>query len=329
MSGLYNEEIKERFLSQYDNEQTKKTIRNVFQNTCDVEDTFEKDLYDFTMDQIGKVIKNYIKPHTASVASSNGRFISQYISWAISEGHRKSNLNPLKGTTDDFYDDLIDKTKKVHYSYSEFLGLLEDKNMHNAADKSFLFLIWYGISGERFSELQQMKQSDIDFDTNEIFISARNKKITVSDECIKYLEKACKEKTYYQYNSSTGEFSEKEMLDSPFLFRNIKSPRGTEGLPIGMNVMYSRLHAMKDYLQLEYLTPNAIKQSGMIKMAVDVYLEEGVLGYEQLAKVCERYDYSMITNNNHTYYNTHLLRQFLNSEIIKELYNLKIEVEKR
>lgn len=326
---LYNEEFKERFLSQYENEDTQKTIRNVFYKSELIESVLDKDLANFNIAEIGKCISNSA-PHSISVSKSLGRFISSYISYAIENGYREgSNINPLKGVDDSYYEKFVDKTKKIHYSYSEFLELLEDKNMHNAADKSFLFLIWYGISGERFSELQQMKQSDIDFDTNEIFISARNKKITVSDECIKYLEKTCKEKTYYQYNIGTGEFSEKEMLDSPFLFRNIKSPRGTEGLPIGMNVLYSRLHAMKDYLQLEYLTPNAIKQSGMIKMAVDVHLDEGILGYEQLAKVCEKYDYSMITNNNHTYYNTHLLRQFLNTETIKELYDIDVEIKLR
>lgn len=329
MSRLYSEEIKEKFLSTYDNIQTQKTIRNVFQNTCDVEDTFDKDLYDFTLDQIGKVIKNYIKPHTVSVAKSNGRFISQYISWAIGEGFRKSNLNPLKGAENDFYEDLVDKTRKVHHSYDEFLTLLEDKLLYNSQDKSLLFMMWHGILGERFSQLREIKFSDIDFENKTVYVRERDYHVPVDDKCIEYLEKTRSEDTYYQYNSSTGEFSEKLLLESPYVFRNVKSPRGLPNEPLKINVFYSRIQTLKELLNLEFLSPQSLRQSGMIHEAYKQYQKDGEIGYEQLAKVGDKYQYSMITNNNHTYYNTFLMREFLSSDNLLDLYGIDLEIEKR
>jgi integrase len=328
MSKLYNEEIKERFLSQYDNEQTKKTIRNVFLNSHSEENRLSKDLYDFDQYEIALVIKD-ANPHSKSVAKSLGRFIRQYIEWAIDAGLRVSNLNPVDVIPDSQYGTFIDRTKKIHYSYEEFLELLEDKNMMNGQDQAFLFLIFEGFMGQKFSQLRELKFSDINWNNKTVYVKERNEHIPVTDDCIKYLQKAYDQSTYYQLNSKTKEFNEKALLQSPYIFKNVVSPRSTEGQQVGMNVLYSRLHALKDILELEYLTPNAIKQSGMIKMAVDIYREEGILAYDQLAKIGEKYDYSKLINNGYEYYNTYLMREFVNEENIKELYNIDLEIKLR
>lgn len=326
MNEIYNEEIKERFLSQYENEQTQKTIRNLFFNTYIIENTLEKDLFEQNLTEIGKCIENS-NPHTRNVAASNGRFISQYISWAVENGYRKSNINPLKGVTADFYDKFIDKTRKIHYSYDEFLTLLEE--MQNGQDQAFLFLIWEGIMGEKFSQLQQLTFDDVDWDNKTVYVKERDEKIDVSEDCIKYLDKAYKQNTYYQYNKNTKEFVEKELLSSSYIFKNIRSPRASDGQMVGMSVFYNRLHAMKDYLELEYLTPMAIKQSGMIYEAVKQYQEFNVLAYDQLAELGRKYAFSQITNNGYTYYNTFLMREFVNESNISDLYGINLEIKLR
>jgi hypothetical protein len=109
----------------------------------------------------------------------------------------------------------------------------------------------------------------------------------------------------------------------------VQSPRGTSGQPVGMNVLYSRLHALKEVLNLDHLTPNGIRQSGMLAYSVQLYLKHGVLAYDQLALVGEKYDYSQISNNGYTYYNTNLMREFVNSENIKDLYDIDLEIKLR
>jgi integrase len=330
MNRLYNEEIKEKFLSTYDNEQTQKTLRNVFQNSALIENVLEKDIYDFTLDELGKIIEN-TNPHTKNVARSTGRFISQYISWAIEPPQRlrKNALNPLKGVLQEWYDNFVDKTKKIHYSYDEFIDLLEDNQMMNGQDQAFLFLIFEGIVGEKFSQIKELKFSDIDWDTNEVFVKERNEKIKVSEDCIKYLQKAYNQSTYYQFNSNTKEFNEKELLSSEFIFKNVKSPRGQENEPVKINVFYKRIQSLKEIFSLEYLTPNGIKQSGMIKMAVDIFKRDGELAYDQLAEIGEKYAYSKLVNNGYEYYNTYLMKEFVNEENIKELYDIDLEIKLR
>lgn len=328
VNKLYNEEVKERFLSQYDNEQTQITMRNVFYKTELVESVLGKDLYEFSLDELGKAIEN-TNPHTRNVAMSTGRFISQYITWAIEppERIRKNALNPLKGVTSEFYDKLIDKTRKIHHSYEEFLELLSQ--LDNSQDAALLFLFWEGIIGERFSQIQALKLSDVNFDNSTIYVKERDEDVSVDPECLKYIEKANDEKTYYYYNMKTKEITEKELLPSEYIFKNVKSPRASENQMIGMSVIYNRIHTMKELLETEYLSPQSLRQSGMIWESVKQYQKDKVLAYDQLAEVGKKYDFSQITNNNYTYYNTFLMKEFVNESNISDLYNINLEIKLR
>jgi integrase len=330
MSKLYNEEIKERFLSQYDNEATQKTIRNVFQNTYLIENTLEKDLYEQTLTELGKSIEN-TNPASKNVARSNGRFISQYLSWAIENGYKESNLNQLKGVEPSWFDSFVDQTRKIHFSYDEFTDLLQGDTLQNATDKALLFLMWEGIIGEQFSQIKELQFSDINTDDCTIYVKERNCHIKVDVKCIEYLEKANNENTYYQYNSSTQEFSEKSLLQSNFIFKTIRSPRGMENEPIKTNVIYKRIHTFKELTGLQYLTPNALRQSGMLYFSFLLHNEYGVLGYEQLAEIGEKYNYSTIMNpsSGKPYFNTFLMKEFISSENLKDLYNIDAEIKIR
>jgi integrase len=324
MSKLYNPEIKEKFLMTYDNEQSRKTLNNVFQKSELIESVLEKDLFSFNLDQIGKVISN-ANPHSALVARSLGRFISQYINWAIPyrEG---SNLNPLQGIDPDWYDQFVDKTKKIFYSESELNELIENPDMRNDQDKAFLYMCYEGIGGKQFIELRELKISDIYPDENKIYIKQRDEKVDVSSEAIKYLQKAYDQKIYYTYDSETKDYKEKEMLDGfGYIFKNVKAGRTQEGNMVSMAVFYNRLNSIKEQFDLEYLTSNSLKMSGQIALSVELYKQYGKLDYEQFEIIGKKYLSSMIHSGDYHYYNTTLMKEFINPENIKELYGIDIE----
>jgi integrase len=332
MPELYNVEVKNRYLQSYENEGTQNTIRNIFLNAADTERTLGKDLYNFSMEDLSDVFKN-LSPKSLSVSNTSGRFIKQYISWCITHGYRDNNDNPLNGADKEWYSKFVNRKLKIHYSYEEFIDLLEDKYMLNGQDQAFLFLIFSGVLGEKFSELTELRYEDFDFDNKTVFIRGRNLKLPLSEECLKYVEKAYNQQTYYVYNLKTKDFNEKELLPSPYLFKNVKSPRSTENTPVGMSVLYNRLHSLKELLDISHLTPNAIRQSGMIYHAVLLFEKYGVLGYGQLAIIGEQYNFSTITNTNnektYVYFNTFLMKDFLNESSINELYGIQAEFQKK
>lgn len=326
MTNLYNEEIKEKFLNTYDNEQTQKTIRNVFAKTYLIENTLDKDMYEMNIEDLGRCIAN-TEPHNVGVARSNGRFISQYISHCTEIGLRKSNLNPLKTIDLTWYNNFVDRNKKIYYSKSEFLELLG--SMLNAQDQSFLILCWNGISGKSFSQLKDLKYSDINFETNEVYVKERNVNIKIDQDFMPYLQKANDQDTYYTYNPETNEHNESLLLPSPYLFKNLKSPRSRENVPVAASVFYTRLTNIRNEFDLEYLTPNSLKMSGMVALSVELFKEHGVLRYEQFAEIGEKYDYNKLKSGDFEYYNTNLMKQFINNEVIEDLYGIQVIIEKR
>lgn len=329
MSNIYNEEVKNRYLETYENEGTQTTIRNIFTKSVVQEETLNKDLYNFSIDDLIDVFKN-ISPKSTAVSLSAGRFIKSYISWCITNGYRDNNDNPLNGVDKEWYKQFIDRKLKIHYSFEEFLDLIEDKNMHNAQDKAFLFLMWEGIVGEQFSEIREITTYDILWKENKVYVKSRDKYVDVSSECMEYLKKAADERIYYNFNPKTKEFNEgKQLLDSPYLLKTIKSPRATEGQMVGMSMLYSRLNSFKNILDISHLTPNSLKQSGMLYQSYLIYLEEGKLGYDQLAKIGEKYNFSKIESNGYSYFNTYLMKEFITSEHLRDLYDIDVIIQKR
>lgn len=329
MSNIYNEKVKNRYLATYENEGTQVTIRSLFAKATLTEETLNKDLYNFSIDDLTDVFKN-ISPKTNSIAMSAGRFIKQYITWAIRQGYRDNNDNPLNGADKKWFTKFVDRKLKIHYSYDEFLELIDEAQSYQ--DKILLFLLWEGISGEGFSQLRNLKYSDINYDNNTIYIKEREYHVQVDPECIKFLQKSNDEKTYIQYNMKTKEFSEKELIQSEYVLRNVRSPRVQIAQSVGINVIYNRLHGMREYLgDLEYLTPQSLRQSGMLKMAYDLSLNKNNLGYEELSQIGEKYEYSTITSEDgkFIYYNTFLMKDFVNSDNLKTLYDLDVEIQKK
>lgn len=323
MKKMYEPETKERFLSTYDNEDTKNTIRYMlFYNSESAETQLRKDLYDFNQEEISKVIKK-ANPHNLTTAKTIGRFISQYMHWAINPPQllRKNNINPMKAVDDIFYKPLVNRTKKIHYSLNEFIELLED--LPNAQDQALLSLLWEGLS---FDEIKEIHYNDIRWNSNEIVLRERDGEIfKLNDIFMRFITNAYKATTYTTYTDD-GEYKERELLQSDYLMKNAYSRRVAKSkAPVNNSIFYSRLTNVKNQFSLEYLTPNSLRQSGQIYMSVKLYEKYGKLEYEQFAEIGDKYGASMIHATGYTYYNTTLMKQYISESNIKELYNIDVQ----
>jgi integrase len=324
---LYNPEIKEKYLSKFESEetQTQNTIRHILRKAYIMEESRQRDLYDFNIEEVGNVIKNYVNPRNKTVAKSTIRFISSYISYCCDIGLRENGINPLDEMTKDeeWVSSLVDMTKKIHYSDDEFLNLV--RQLENEQDKAMLTLMFEGIIGQSFSQLTVIKYDDIDWKNNKVYVEERNESIEVNKDCIEFIELAFKETSYKTYNEKENRYSERDLLPSTYLFKNLKTPRANEGDPVKQNVLYSRLTQIRNEFHLDYLTPNSIKQSGMLKMAAELFDENGKLEYGEFEKIGDKYGLSKIFSNEYYYYNTTMMKQFISSENLKELYNIDIK----
>lgn len=320
MSQLYNPEIKERYLSTFDSDGTRNVIRHLFYKSYSTEYLLEKDLCNFNLNEIEKVIRN-INPHDYRVAKTNGSRIYNYIKWAIEEGYRTNKLNPMKGIDNSFYEELIDKSKKIHYSFDEFIELLEQ--LPNAQDQALLVLFWEGLDIE---EIRFIRYEDINWNKNEIKIMKRGGEILeVNDKFMRYIENAYKSSEYKTYKED-GRYTENVLLPSDYLFKNTKSPRTKENTPVSYNTIYNRLINIKTEFNLDYLTQNSLKQSAQMYMIVEMYKKEGELKYKHWAKIGEKYNTPKIKISKLEYYNTSYFKAYITKEKLKELYDIEVHI---
>jgi site-specific recombinase XerD len=331
MSKMYNEEVKETFLQYLIDEEgyTDETVhvfRFVFYKSYDVEDILQKDMYDFNMSELKQVLLNANKSTLNSVRAF-ASMMKKYIDWAIHTGLVNSNINPMDMFTTKDYEECIDKSKKLFISEDELIEI--ENRLANYQDKVIPRLLFEGANGHEVSELINLRIHDVDFKNKRLRLYDNKngeRFINVTDRCMDIIEKAIKEETYYARNA------EKESKHGKDEYRYFETDRVIKNVLTGRtkkvadkNVVYRRMYLIKELFDMPYLTIKNIWRSGMIKMAVDLYKEEGELTNKQLAKIAEQFGLGKIINNGHETYNFHAMRQFINRDNILDLYGIDIE----
>ena len=333
MNKMYNKEIKESFLQYLIDEEgfTDETIhvfRFVFYKSYDVEDILQKDMYDFNMSELKQVLLNANKSTLNSVRAF-ASMMKKYIDGAIHTGLVNSNINPMDMFTTKDYEECIDKSKKLFISEDELIEI-EDQ-LVNYQDKVILRLLFEGVNGYEVSEIINLKKYDVNYEEKQLRLYDNKngeRFVTVSDRCLDIIEKAINEKVYYARNgdkTSAHGKSEYEYFETDHVIKNVLTGR-TKG-EADKTVIYRRMNMIKEMFDIPYLTIKNVWRSGMIKMAVDLYKEEGKLTNKQLAKIAEKFGLGKIINNGHETYNYHAMRQFINRENIIDLYDIDIETK--
>jgi len=332
VNQIFNEDIKRRFIDEtYDNEGTKKIVEYVFYYAYGNEVPLGKDLYNFTLDEIGDVIANG-RPKSTNVAATRGNIIYQYIDWAIKNNLRTSNIHPMQELDREWYGQFIDKNIKQFISKME-LDEIENQ-LVNAQDRVVLRLLWLGVSGKEYNELRNLRLSDIsdgrlhlnDADVSRV-ISLDDE--TYAEDTMSLLRKANGEFEYENKNGTVEaeRWSKSKLIDSEFIVKNVARGRAKAGEPVTQFVIMNRIKMIAELFGLPDLTPKSITRSGMIYMAHQILEEKRAKGlvaeleYEDFEKIGIRYNLSTIDVNGYIYYNTTYMKQFINMDNIRKLYN--------
>jgi integrase len=325
-NDIYNEEVKDKFIKTYENEQSQITLLNYFKKSESTERQLEKDLYDFDINEISKVMHN-VNPLSLSVSRSAARSIAKYISWAIDNGYRSNNINPMDYLETNWYEEFIDRNVKMYFSEDELDDLIN--LLVNAQDRALVKLIFEGVKGYSSSELYNLNVNDIDWENNILNVKDDKKgqrEVIVSDECMKILKAAHEQEDFiFKNGESDSRSNSRKLIKSDFIFKNIDSGKTINTNGVDKHYIYRAIQKIRDYFNVSYLTPNAIYKSGMIKIAKDLYLRDGKLENEQLNEIAERFNVTRVTNNGYSYYNLGILKEYINRENILELYGVDIE----
>lgn len=325
---FYNEDIKLRFLNQFD-EPSAITIGYVLSKATSTEAALEKDLAQFNDKEVSLVMHE-INPVNLRSSKRYGGLIKSYIDWAMANGYGNgSNINVLAGMGDDYYKEFVG-VKKTNVSkdelYNEILTAIV-----NDQDKLPIVLAFEGVAGEDLYE-QRYLTIDCIVDDNTLEVptfEGATRTHKVSSELIELIKRT-NEQTIYQYKNgnSTGNNKETILNHSDYVLK--KPARGkdltVENEPIAKSVLYSRLRLISEDAGYPQLTYKNIQQSGMIYMAYQKYMNNGVLADQDYKDIAEYFNYKKTKGvNGRYYYNLSAIKYIVNRDSIMELYGVDIE----
>ncbi|EMI10194.1 site-specific integrase [Anoxybacillus gonensis] len=332
MTMYYNEVIKEQFLNDLKEREgfegeTLKVYANVFINSKDIEEVLEKDLYDFTYDEIKELFLNANRTSYASIQAF-ANMTKRYIEWAINMGLVNSNINPVEMFTRDDLMSCVNKSVKKYFAEKEINEI--EKLLINYQDVVVIRLPFEGILGEGCDEMLNLSIDDVDFENNIVYIrdgEEVKRRVEISDHCLNIIEKAANEQEYLSnnnyYDGSTRGKEKYELMKSDKIIRNTIAPR-TKGNMTAQGI-YRRIKAIKEITGYKYLSLKNIHRSGMIKMAVELLDKyDNKITPEMLDEIADKFGLSKMIVNGEIAYNHFSMRQYINKETIKKLYNINI-----
>src|SRR5690606_10309512 len=158
---IFNEEVKNEFLNTI-SEKTRQNYRRIFTITFKHELILNKDINQFTLKEIEKVLWSF-KSKTRNTIESYGRIISSYLNWCVKTGLISKNvMEDMK--PDDFEKFIHDDSE---YMSEKQLRRIEDM-CNNYQDAVIIRLLFIGAGGKKLSEIRNLKISDIDFENKRL-----------------------------------------------------------------------------------------------------------------------------------------------------------------
>jgi len=208
---LYNEDQKNRFLRDNKAEKTKEAYTRVLKRASSLEEEFGKDLYNFNISEIELLI-NYLAPTTLGSVRSAITPITTYIDWAIEQGLRVDNLNPLGAVIDkEYLEKFIDKSNVLVFSKEDIDDITG--RLANKIDAAVVQCLFEGLMGKKYSELLNLTINDVNEGksknrlvlTNDVDEENSAKRILMLDgdsKLIDLLTETYNQKMYYKNNGN-------------------------------------------------------------------------------------------------------------------------------
>ncbi|PIH59112.1 site-specific integrase [Paenibacillus sp. LK1] len=330
---FYNPNQKSRYLKDQI-ESTKKAYSRVLLRAAKIENKLGKDLYDFNLDEI-KQLLFILKATKLSTVMHSGNIIQNYIRWAIEQDLRTDNINPLDAVASgEFYKQFLDTSEQTLFSYTEIKKDVVDECI-NYQDKAVILGLYEGIYGRQYSELLTLKMKffeEINDDPdhynvrliNETVDGNKERTLKVTSDLYNIMRIANDEDIYFKNNGLDFEGmrnNKNYLVKTDYIIRAAENARtkSSGNTPSAPALINRRIARIAEMYQLPMLTATNIRNSGMLKLASELYYEnDKKLGKEDYEQVLRQYNVGIGKNGEISY--GRLKADFLNIENIEKFY---------
>lgn len=307
---FYNQEIKEHFLSTYDDVETKQFYARILEKIGKKEKKINKDLFEFTYDEIISTLRsfNYKSRDTLNGVLS---IVVRYIDFSLEYRYKPSreiNIAKYNISSEDL-NKLIDvQSKNMRYIYSKDELREIVYKCANAQDAVIYALLFEGLRGEDFVELRNLKKSDVDEANNALTIKRvfnlqsdeenwykeeREVNFQVSDFTMEIIQEAINQDDYLTVNVKNGagkpKYESRPLSNTDYVLRVSGTNKPNE--PVAKPVINRRVKQIANIIGKKTITPTTIGFSGASIYAQELAEEETLPEptTEIFKKTCVRY----------------------------------------
>lgn len=319
-SPQYNGVHKEEFLSTL-KDQTRPSYARVLGLIKPLEESLDKGIQDFTNKEMEDVLLSF-NANNHNTLESYARIISAYLNWLVA--NKKATYNILKDYRPEDFDRYL--LNEEEYFSERRLRYLED-NCKNAQDAVILRLLFIGVNGERFSEMRNLKKSDIDEENMRIKVTNNLKEengyptkftqryIPIDERTLTLLKRASKQLDYLKRNGMAKKSSRvapyTDLVDNEYVIRaSITQNKADIDSPVDKYVIYRRITTIRETLGTP-LTSKFIQRSGMLYFAKSLVRDSNEITLDDIKIVADRFNLA-------SYHN---IRPLVTIENIKKVYN--------
>jgi hypothetical protein len=227
-----------------------------------LEKQFNKDLYDFELDEIEKFM-DYYEPRTIKVSRSLLQFIKKYFKYSIDkELCTKNPVDEIKAiyNTDEKWIKQFVTEGDLLFNYNEIKKI--QNRLLNKQDEALLSLLFVGL---KFDEILDLKKKDIIGNK----IKLRDREILIDDYTLKIINEASEERKYKCYVSQgKGIICDfRNLLDSEKDYIIKRSYAGRKSESRVPQLLNYRFRDFMNSIGLEDIRPVDISNSGMCYIA--------------------------------------------------------------
>ena len=257
---MYNAEIKFRFIEEKESETTlpKNYLNRLFNHTESFEERLEKDVSNFTFNEITDMYKA-MRIFSLSMISVYNSLLSGYTQWSLEQNLVKDSQNHFLELNFDTFDNCVNKLMLDKKIISKETVLEWTEEFANPCDSFAVLALFEGIKGQNFCELTKIKWSDFDGNTVHLYTG---RTITVSDTLVKFARAASEEQFYYSVTNTMSRrvaFKNENLIIKNYPNVEDSIDEFQEGRRI-----YRKFYRLFSYLEMPWLRINDITDSGKI-----------------------------------------------------------------
>ena len=287
---MYNSEYKEAFLKASEHaEETKNQYKVYFKKTEPFEAQKGKDLFDMDFDMLEELFY-WVQRKTERSAVNFFNTIKNYITWAKDNGYGESPLNPIIDTINtEFVSKYLYKEGIKYYSRKDLFKYFE--NIINERDKALVLALFEGISGNKFSEIINLRREDLSEKDGKYYASLlsdevdlTHRQLEISEELYNMVIEAYNAQ---EYKNTSGRVN--RIVDGEYIFR--KSRIGGNDVRITVPMLQNTIiNVIKPAFDDVQITTTSINNSGVMHYANEYMNSDRVLTKEIATRVAEKFD---------------------------------------